>query len=212
VYISNVHSMTTHAILSSVGEATTLRMWSLYQDEKIPRTSRAFERARQSHISGKIIYKYQDDTNCPSSSIMSYEHTHIMERAVRTTCSSGFMLRNLEQELCSRLADELALMDKNAKALGNKEISNQAMLNACLGKGNHHFYKYSIFGHVYLLLQVIIEEITLETSNEPNERERNRSFENMLSSPYTFSRFNCFPKEISPARLATPARECIKRQ
>jgi hypothetical protein len=78
------------------------------------------------------------------------------------------MLRNLEQELCSRLADELALMDKNAKALGNKEISNQAMLNACLGKGNHHFYKYSIFGHVYLLLQVIIEEITLETSNEPN--------------------------------------------
>ncbi len=212
VYISNENSLTTHAILSSSEEANKLCMWLLLKAGRIPYNTASIEKAKQSNISGKITYQYLDDPNCPASSYISYDHTHLMERAVRTTCLLGFMLRNLEHEFCSRLADELILMDRNAKTLGNKAISTRASLNACLGKGNNQFYKYSLFGHVYLLLQVIIEEVVMLTANEPNDRERSKLFEDKISRPAIFSKLNCFPKEISAERLATAAKTCIKKQ
>jgi len=212
VYISNENSLTTHAVLSSSEEATKLNMWTLLQAGKIPEHTAAFVRARQSHISGKIIHRYLDDPNCPDCSEVLYKHTHLMERVVQTTCLLGFMLRNLEHELCSRIADELLLMDRNAKGLGNKEISNRASLNACIGKGNNQFCKYSLFGHVYLLLLVIIEEIMAMTANEHTARERSRIFEERLSRPAIFTQLKCFQKEISATRLATAARACIAKQ
>jgi len=59
-----------------------------------------------------------------------------MEKAIRTTSQLGFMLRDMEYELCSRFVDELLLHDKHAKVLGDTDIPSRAKLSACIGEGN----------------------------------------------------------------------------
>jgi len=133
-----------------------------------------------------------------------------MERAVRTTSQLGFMLRNLEHELCSRFTDELLLKDKYAMTLGSPHVSSRASLGACIGEGNLHFYKYSIFGHIYLLLQIIIEDIKQMIGSQ-NERHISDRVETILCRPAIYTHYQCFPKEISATRLALAAKNCCKK-
>ena len=81
-----------------------------------------------------------------------------MEKAIRTTSALGFILRDLNHELCSRFVDELLLKDRNAKAIVNLQIKTRSNMNACLGEGNQHFHKYSLVGHIYIVIQIILEE------------------------------------------------------
>jgi hypothetical protein len=41
---------------------------------------------------------YLDDAENPSDEIISFDHTHTMEQAVKTPSQIGFMSRNLEHE------------------------------------------------------------------------------------------------------------------
>ena len=65
-------------------------------------------------------------------------------------------------------------------------------LNAHIGIGNKHFFKYSILGHVYMLVQVLLEEAkklairTLENSID-------NKIEEILIRPSFYSQLNCFP-------------------
>jgi hypothetical protein len=77
---------------------------------------------------------------------------------IHTTCHLGFVLRDLNQELCARFTNELLIRDKNATSLASTHITTRASLGAYIGEGNTHFYKYSLLSQVYLLIQVILEE------------------------------------------------------
>ena len=81
---------------------------------------------------------------------ITYDHTHIMEKAVRTTCLYGFMLRDLNQEFISRFSDELLLRDRHAHSIGSLGVSGRQHLGACIGDGNPRFYNYSLFGRYFL--------------------------------------------------------------
>jgi len=126
--------------------------------EKISYGLDIYNKIRQFNISGKRTIIYQDDFDNPHSESISYDHTHIMECAVSTSSVLGFMLRDLNNEFCSRFTDDLLLMDKRAKAIGSRDIRNHSSLNAIVGEGNGHFFKYSLLGHVYLLARSIFEE------------------------------------------------------
>jgi hypothetical protein len=72
------------------------------------------------------------------------------------------------------------------------------------------FFKYSILGHIYLLLQVLIEEakklVLLAIVISVNYR-----FEQVLYRPSFYTQVNCFPKEISSHKLANCAKTFIKK-
>jgi len=196
VYILNSASTTTHALLASAEASTKLSLWNLNKNGKIPPHTESHRSANAISISAKKITQYQEDAHAAPVTTISYEYTHTMERAVRTASMLGFMMQNLEFELCSRFTDELLLRDRNAQAIGDKNASSRHVLGPCLGEGNLRLYKYSIFGHVYLLLQIIIEEtMSMVAINE--EDQANGLIEALLSQPRTYSRINCFPKEIS---------------
>jgi hypothetical protein len=158
VYISNDECFTSHAVRASIEAATKQNIWQLHQNKRIPGDTLAATRAENIYISGKLIHQYLDNAEHVHETEIVYNHMHTMERAICTTSLLGFILRNLDYELCSRITDELMLKNKLAKAIGDPTITNRASLSAYVGDGNRHFYKYSMLGHFYLLIQVIIEE------------------------------------------------------
>jgi hypothetical protein len=84
---------------------------------------------------------FQDGTEFPHTKTITYDHIHTMEKAIRTTSQRGFMLRNMDHEVCSRFVDELLLHDKNAKAIGDVNISLRDEFSACIGEGNKIFFQ-----------------------------------------------------------------------
>jgi hypothetical protein len=53
VFISNITSITTHALLSSLEEAAKNHLWKLHEKDRIPEYFSAVESARCTYISGK---------------------------------------------------------------------------------------------------------------------------------------------------------------
>jgi hypothetical protein len=119
VYISNENSLTVHALLSSIEAATKQCIWNLHRDGKLSTLSDAALQADHICMSGKKTLSFYDDAECPRTEVVTYDHTHTMERAVRSTCQLGFMLCDLQHEFCSRFIDKLTLKDKRAKPIGN---------------------------------------------------------------------------------------------
>jgi len=160
VYITHVTSLPAHALCTSLEEAIKQYLWKLVYEiyeNKIPSTlSENINRINQFCISGKRTIVFQDSFDHPYDEIISFDHTHIMNHAIMTTCALGFILRDFNMEFASRLADELLLNDKNA--LGSPNIVNWAILGAIIGDGNKYFFKYSILGHIYLFICIIIGE------------------------------------------------------
>jgi hypothetical protein len=212
VYISDSSSITAHALISSIEAAVKQSCWSLYKNGKIPKGSNAENRLSQTKISGKKTLFYQDDEEIPFKEEISYDHIYTMEKAIRTTSALGFILRDLNHELCSRFIDELLLNDRNAKAVANLQIKTRSNMNACLGEGNQHFYKYSLVGHIYIyiLIQIILEEARKKLDLNIDENV-NDGMERILLRPTFYGQINCFPKEISALKLASTAINCIKK-
>jgi hypothetical protein len=48
-------------------------------------------------------FREEDYKILTGSNIISCDHMHTMERAIKTKSSLGFMLRDLDNEFCSRL-------------------------------------------------------------------------------------------------------------
>jgi len=65
------------------------------------------------------------------------------------------------------------------------------------------FDKYTLSGHVYILSNVILEEGKNQYHYIVHTRQKNLE--------ETLSRRDCFPNEISPIKLASSARMCIKK-
>ena len=65
------------------------------------------------------------------------------------------------------------------------------------------FDKYTLFGHVYILSNVILEEGKNQYHYVVHTRQKNLE--------ETLSRRDCFPNEISPIKLASSAITCIKK-
>jgi hypothetical protein len=133
-------------------------------------------------ISGKKTLFFINDAGNPLYEKITFDHTHIMEKAVFSTSLLGFMLRDLNCELASRFVDELLLKDRNAKALASPLITTRANMGAHIGEGNCHLAKYSLMGHIYILSQVIIEEAQkMALSTDADNISTN--FVEMLSRP-----------------------------
>jgi hypothetical protein len=200
--------------MNSLEEATKKQLWHLNQESKIPDDIVASLQIDQIPITGKKTLTYLADWVNPSCVTISHDHTHIMEKAVDTTSKYGFMLRDLNSELCSRFVDELLIQDKNAKTLGSPKITTRAKLGAFIGEGNPHFLKYSALGHIYLLLKIIIEEVYVEMRSDetaPTDNLTNAAILNKLSRRETFDKFKLFPGEISSLKLAATARSTIDK-
>jgi hypothetical protein len=210
VYISNENSITTHALLASIEAAHNQQLWKLYRAERLPPGTDAALRATHLCISSKKILHYHENIETPNYETSSYDHIHTMENAIRSSCQLGFILRDLTHEFCARFTDELLLADRNAKAIASRQITTRATLGACLREGNAHFFKYSLLGHVYILLNVILEEakkhvLIIEDGH------RDTRFEDILTRPVFYHQLNCFPKEISAVRLANTAKRCFSK-
>jgi hypothetical protein len=150
VYISNDGSLPAHALKTSLEEATKQTLWMLFQDGNIPTTTQAYNHVQTYPISRKKTTTYFDTFNQPNETVLSYNHTHCMAKAIHTTSALGFMLQDFNHEFISRFVGNLAVMDKFAKPIADRSITNRAHLGACLRDGNRHFHKYSILGHICL--------------------------------------------------------------
>jgi len=133
-----------------------------------------------------------------------------MSHAITSTCAFGFILRDLNQEFASRLADKLLLSDKKVKASGSTNILNRAKLGALIGEGNSHFIKYSLLGHVYLLICIIIEEVCKRLPKH-DEVLQNSVFEVTMSRKNIYKQLAFFPKEISAYKLSASVREALRK-
>jgi len=133
-----------------------------------------------------------------------------MERAVTTSSYFGLMLRDLNHEFASRFIDELLLQDTNARPIGSPLIRTRASLGACIGEGNKNFFKYSMFGRIYLLLQIIIDEAKISASAITGGFTDDQ-VNNALTRPALYNRLRVFPKEISAIKLATTATTSIQK-
>jgi len=153
---------------------------------------------------------FQDNIESPPIEQISYDHTHTMEKVIKNTCKLGFMLRDLNDELGSRFIDELLILDRNAKELARPLITTRHSLGASIGAGNDTFIKYSMLGHHYILLQIVLEEAKKTTllidTNSPNA-----NLEEILTKTSIYWRLNCFTNEISADRLANAAKRCLKK-
>jgi len=92
VYISNDNSLPVHALCTSINEATKQKLWNLYQESRILSGLNAINRIRHFHISGKKTILYQDNFQSPYLESVSFDHAHIMNHAISTTCALGFIL------------------------------------------------------------------------------------------------------------------------
>jgi hypothetical protein len=63
VHISNDENTTTHALSTSISEATKLYNWKLNKDGKLPPASSAAARAANTNISGKRLYNIMKTAN-----------------------------------------------------------------------------------------------------------------------------------------------------
>ena len=210
VYLTNVGSLPTHALESSIEEATKQCLWNLYKAGLLPPKSATASRVERYNISARKTLAYFGDMDAPKATFLAYDHTHMMERAATTVCKLGFMLRDLNQEFASRLADELLLRDQYAKAIASPRITTRATLGAAIGEGNTHFVKYSLFGRIYLLLITLLEEARIHILTM-SDTVTSTAMEAVLSRPKIYDTLSLFPGEISPLKLASSARECIHK-
>jgi hypothetical protein len=217
VYISNDQNPTAHALVSSIEEATKQNIWNLYRDEKIPNFTTAATKASQISISGKKTLVYYDNTEQPFNETLSFDHVHTMEKAIKTACQLGFILRDLNYELLARLTDELLLNDKNAKAIASTKCRTRARQNAHIGEDNIHFCNYSILGRIYSLLQVQIEEAkklvlhsrdnSLKLANCAKMYIRKFKDDYKLGSFYNLMEWRCQKKELEENMCQHPHQQ-----
>jgi hypothetical protein len=139
VFISNQNILTAHALLSSIEAASNQHVWKLNEEGWIPQGTDAAIRANHLTISGKRTLFFYDTTTENSSECVSYDHVQTMEKAIRSSCQLGFILRDLNNEVFARFADELLLMDRSAKAIASPHITTRANLGPCLGDSDTHF-------------------------------------------------------------------------
>jgi hypothetical protein len=142
-------------------EATKQKLWNLKQQSRIPSDSEAFIKIDQFHMSGKKTLMFHETFDNPTEEIISFDHKHSMELAVRNLSALGFMLKDLKYEFAARFTDELVAKDKWAKAIGNTDISSRASMNAIIGEGNLYF-EYSAIGHVYVSIHLNYNRTGLE--------------------------------------------------
>jgi hypothetical protein len=116
----------------------------------------------------------------------------------------------MKSELCSRFTDEQELADKNAKTLGSPGITSRASLGPCIGEGSRTFSKYSLFGHIYLLLQIILEEAS-KLITAQDARAHSDQLEQIITRALIYTGLNCFPKEISATCLVITAWTCCTK-
>jgi len=134
---------------------------------------------------------FQDNIESPPIEQISYDHTHTMEKVIKNTCRLGFMLRDLNDELGSRFIDELFILDRNAKELARPLITTRHSLGASIGAGNDTFIKYSMLGHQYILLQIVLEEAK-KTTLLIDTNSTNANLEDILTKTSIYRRLNCF--------------------
>jgi len=167
VYISNEDSYPSHALMASLEEAAKLELWKSSKSGRIPVHTAAANRLQTYSIAGIKTIQYTSFDEPPEIEI-SYNHTHLMNHAIKITCALGFILKDLKKELLSRFMDELIDRDRNAKSLANSKVSTRASLGPILGDGNGHFFKYSMMGHVYRLCDIILEEAIKDLPTHDN--------------------------------------------
>jgi hypothetical protein len=83
-------------------------------------------------------------------------------------------------------------------------------MNAIIGEGNLHFKKYSAIGHVYLFIWIIIEQALKDTNGLCRDR-INATLEENLGRPSIYRQIAIFSGEISPIKLATAARDAMRK-
>jgi len=156
VYISNANTLPAHALQASIEEATKQCLWVMNQEDILPHIPQLKNAVQQFNISAKRVIRYDQTFDTPEYEQITYNHSHVMGRAIQTTALMGFMLRDLDHELCSRFTDELLITDNKAKTLGSPNIANRAKLGATIGEGNRHLTKYSLTGRIYLIIREIV--------------------------------------------------------
>jgi hypothetical protein len=205
VYINNPGTAPSHALCSSIEEATKQHLWCLYQENKLPNIPILLNQIQQFQISPRKVLTYETTFDSPTEEEINYLHTHTMDRAIKTTSLLGFMLRDLNSEFCSRFVDELVIGDSTTRAIGNPHIKNRAKLGACIGPGNGNFIKYSLTGRISILIRILIEEAK-KNIFQRDVSTRNKIIEDRISRPAFYNEINAFPGEISAIRLATKAK------
>ena len=208
VQITNPDSLSAHALCASIEAASQKRLWNLYQESRLPALSTAAETAKDIHISGRKMLSYYNDINDAIESPICYDHPHMMEKAILTLSHLGFMLRDTDQEFISRYADELLLFDKYAKAIGDPSITSRAKLSPIINSGNKHFSKYSMTGHIGLLVSVTFQEATRQISGQSTNT---YTFEQLITREAFHKSLNFFPNEISAIRLSLLAKETLRK-
>jgi hypothetical protein len=200
VYITCENSLPAHALMASIEGAAQQNLWIYDQNNMLPALPNFVQQVKRYQISKKKTIYYADTFESPALEETSFNHTHIMAQAITSVSTLGFMLRDLDEELCARIVEEHLLGDQLARSVGDPNTPGRAKLGAFIGEGCKRFYRYSIIGHVYLFLKALIDD-TSRNIMTMHRTGLNAILSDKLSRPGIYKEANLFPKEISPIRL-----------
>jgi len=166
VYISNVDTMPAHALKASIEAATKLQLWHFAKNGSLPKIHNLDIEIQNHPISSKKTLIYGDNYDFPEADENNHEHTHIMAHAISSTAALGFILRDLDKEISSRIVDELLLTDRFIKTIGSPAITNRTTLGSYIGIKNQVSIISSNGGSLEKLLIII--------SNKPHTHKTTR--------------------------------------
>ncbi len=209
VYISSEGSMPAHALCTSIEEATKQQLWILYQEKKNPSGLNSVNKIRCYQISRKRTLIYLDNFDSPSTHGIYFFQSY----SYQVSCYIQYMCPwihapRFKQWICARFVDNLLLKDKKVKVIGSPDTTNSATLSAIIGEGN--LLKYSLLWHIYLLIQILFEEVTHNRISSC-ELSRSRAIEEKVSRPAIYRQLAMFSGEILPVKLVATARITIEK-
>jgi len=92
----------------------------------LPALPNFVQQVKRYQISKKKTIYPADTFESAALEATSFVHTHIMAQAITSASTLGFMLRDLDEELCSRIVEEHLLGDRLARSVGDPNTLGRA--------------------------------------------------------------------------------------
>jgi hypothetical protein len=186
------------------------------QHEALPEgSSIARDAANYSISSIRNITDLQSSLTFTPGMHTSYEHGHVMEKAVKICARYGFILIDTNDELTARIMQEFIAGNATLKDLGNSNIKGRSNMDAALGSGNQAYEDYTLTGYIHILIQCAVsiawEQVPSAAKMTSSPQTANNKLTEILSTTKYWKDINLFPKKLSPKRQATFAANAIKK-
>jgi hypothetical protein len=132
-----------------------------------------------------------------------------MQLAADTISVTGLLLRDMQNELLSRILDKIIISRKSLLAVGHPNIRGRSDMGPTFRSGNKAFQEYTMLGSISIRLQAAIEtakNIIAATTHYNDQSYNSQATERLLCTPSFYHDLSIFQGDIAPNILATATK------